>query len=57
MKKQYPRLISPEEMSMISGELNPEEVFVLSFLRGFNRDNMKEWSENDLAGFENNYLL
>ncbi len=54
MNKQYQKFISPEEMSVLSGELDPEEIFILGFLRGFNRKNMKEWGDKDFGIFQSN---
>jgi len=45
------QLASEEEMRFIE-DLSPEEVFVLGFLKGFNRRNMKMWVEMELSIFD-----
>ena len=37
-----------EEINLLSEELNPEEKYVLGFLKGFDRRKMKEWQKQGL---------
>lgn len=48
---QQNQLASEEEMRVIREELSPEEVFILGFLKGFNRENMKLWIDMELSIF------
>jgi len=43
-------LASEEEMRILE-ELKPEEIFILGFLKGFNRQNMKMWVDMELSIF------
>lgn len=49
------QLASEEEMRFMEEELSPEEVFILGFLKGFNRRNMKMWVEMELSIFDASY--
>jgi hypothetical protein len=52
MKKGQKNKINPEaEMEMLSEMLSSEEMYVLEYLKGFNRSNMKEWQERGLGIF------
>jgi hypothetical protein len=46
-----------DEMTLIGSDLTAEEVFILGFLKGFNRTNSQQWSERDLGIFRNPYYL
>jgi len=47
---QTEQLVSEEEIQIFE-DLTPEEVFILGFLKGFNRQNMKMWSDMELSIF------
>ncbi len=51
---QQNKFASEEEMRLIE-ELTPEETFILGFLKGFNRENMRLWVEMELSIFDVNY--
>lgn len=47
---QQSQLASEEEMRVLE-QMTPEEVFIMGFLKGFNRKNMKMWAEIELSIF------
>lgn len=46
-----------EEIVLIERELTPEEVFILGFLKGFNRKNSQQWNQRELGNFQNFYYI
>jgi len=48
MKKQYLDREYTEEINYLSDELDPREMFILGFLKGFDRRTMKDWSNKGL---------
>jgi len=48
-----------DELEFLKRELNSEELFLLSFLKGFNRKVTKEWDEKGFWDFsiESEFLL
>ena len=58
MKTKHQKLASPEEINLLEGgDLSPEEIFVLGFLKSFDRENMKAWSREELAVFQKTYYF
>ena len=55
MNKKYQKLIPKDELSILEGQLNSEELFILGFLKEFNRKNLKEWDDNELGIFQDTY--
>jgi hypothetical protein len=45
MKKQQIIQNYQEEINFLGEELDPSEMFILGFLKGHNREKMKEWVE------------
>lgn len=37
-----------EEIEILGKQLDPQEIFLLGFLKGFNRNNLKQWQEQEL---------
>jgi len=37
-----------EEIEILGKQLEPREVFLLGFLKGFNRNNLRQWQEQEL---------
>jgi hypothetical protein len=48
MKRQYINQAYEQEINFLSDQLDPRDMFVLGYLKGFNRRTMKEWSEKGL---------
>jgi len=46
MKKQY--MSEKEEIALLSEQVDPREMFILGYLKGFDRKVMREWSEKGL---------
>lgn len=51
MKKQHLDYEGKDELEILSEQLNPEEMYVLGYLKGFNRSNLKEWGKKGLMDF------
>ena len=51
MKHQKIQIADREEMEILKNQLDSRDLFLIGFLKGFNRSNMKEWAENDLSVF------
>ena len=47
MKKTYQKMLD-EEVAILSEQLDPKEIFLAGYLKGFNRSNMKAWQEQNL---------
>ena len=37
-----------EEIEILGKQLEPREVFLIGFLKGFNRNNLRQWQEQGL---------
>ena len=48
MKKQTTQIIEKDEMRFLQDYLTPEEVFLLGFLKSFDRRIVKKWEEDGL---------
>lgn len=51
MKKQKLELADSDEISLLSKQVSPEEMFILGFLKGFDRKTLKEWNDNEIIDF------
>ena len=51
MKKQYLDYEGKDEMEILSEQLDPQEMYILGFLKGFNRTTLKEWGKKGLMDF------
>ncbi|MBI3623681.1 hypothetical protein HY212_06415 [Candidatus Pacearchaeota archaeon] len=53
----YKKYIEQEdlELDILKSQLDPRDLFILGFLKGFNRSNMLAWSRKDLAVFNTKY--
>jgi len=53
MKKNNFDIIENEEdeINVLSEQLDDRDMFVLSYLKGFNRNSMKLWSKQGLANY------
>ena len=50
-KKQSPDYEGKNENQILSEQLNPEEMYVLGFIKGFDRKTLKDWSRKGLMDF------
>lgn len=44
-----------EEYEPLKGQIDSRDLFILGFLKGFNRSNMQAWARRDLAIFDARY--
>ena len=44
-----------QEYDILKSQLDSRDLFILGFLKGFNRSNMQAWSKRDLAIFDARY--
>lgn len=51
MKKQKLELIDGDEIKLLSNQVSPEEMFIIGFLKGFDRKTLKEWEDNEIIDF------
>jgi hypothetical protein len=53
MKQKYSDLQNSNEIDILVNQvpLDPREIFVLGFLKGFDRSAMKEWAKKGLANY------
>ena len=53
MKKQTLQTEQKKEIEYLTDNvgLNEEEIYILSYLKGFNRKNLKEWNKKGLMDF------
>ncbi len=54
MTKQITHILEKDELNLLREQLSPEEVFLLGFLKGFDRNVMREWDKNGLWNFDIN---
>jgi len=53
MKKQYNQPVEREELDILVEDLNMDskEMYILGFLKGFDRGNLREWNKKGLMDF------
>jgi hypothetical protein len=51
MKQKNQDFLDKDEVDILSDQLDSREMFILGFLKGFNRTNTREWTENGLWDF------
>jgi hypothetical protein len=53
MKKQTFQIEQSDEIDYLTDNvgLDDEEIYILSYLKGFNRKNLKEWNKKGLMDF------
>jgi hypothetical protein len=51
MRNKYKNFNTQDEMEILSGQLSPEEMYIAGFLKGFNREILKEWQEEGILDF------
>ena len=51
MKQKYIEVPEGNERELLKSELDPQEFFILDYLKSFNRKNMKEWAKKNLWNF------
>lgn len=49
--KKYTNKFNEEEIEILSSQLDPREMYILGFLKGFDRKTLKEWNEKGLMDF------
>jgi hypothetical protein len=54
--KQKQTLTQEQEMEILSEQVNPEEFYILGFLKGFDRETLKKWNKKGLMDFSVKYL-
>jgi hypothetical protein len=55
MKQKYIYPNEYEEIEILREQLDPEEMYILGFLKGFDRKTLKDWSEKGLMDFSLKY--
>lgn len=50
MKKQY-NYKGKGEIEILSEQLDPREMYILGYLKGFDRKTLKEWNKKGLMDF------
>ena len=40
--------MTEEEIEILGKQLEPREIFLIGFLKGFNRYNLRQWQEQEL---------
>lgn len=53
MKKQH--LSEQEEIAMLAKEINPSEMYILGFLKGFSRKTLEDWNDKGIFDFSVDY--
>ncbi|MEK6895547.1 MAG: hypothetical protein AABX48_03425 [Nanoarchaeota archaeon] len=48
MKRRQLKQISDEELEILESQLGPDELFIVGYLKGFNRQVTRDWAERDL---------
>ena len=51
MRKQQLSLSEKEELDLLSEQLDPREMYVIGFMKGFDRKALKEWNKKGLMDF------
>lgn len=55
MKKQQSGFKLKDEANVLSKQINSEEAYILGFLKGFDRNTMKEWMDKGYWDLEIEY--
>lgn len=51
MKQKYQINFENDEVDLLSNQLDPKEMYILGFLKGFDRKTLRAWSEKGLMDF------
>ena len=51
MRNKYKYVNAQDEIEILSTQLTPEEMYIVGFLKGFNRQTLKEWQEEGILDF------
>jgi len=51
MKNTYQNFNAQDEVEILSTQLSPEEMYIVGFLKGFNREVLREWQEQGILDF------
>ncbi len=51
MKQKYQTSFEIDELDMLSEQLDPREMYILGFLKGFDRKTLKAWGEKGFFDF------
>jgi len=51
MQRKYNNFKSQDEVEILSHQLSPEEMYIVGFLKGFDRQVLKEWQEKGILDF------
>ena len=43
MKNTYQNFNAQDEIEILSAQLSPQEMYIVGFLKGFNREILREW--------------
>ncbi len=56
MKKQFQDYAEIDEIDILSEQLDSREMYILGFLKGFDRRVLKEWGRKGLMDFSVNVI-
>ncbi len=56
MKQKYQRDFERDEIDILSDQLEPKELYILGFLKGFDRRVLKEWGKKGIFDFSINVI-
>ena len=51
MRNKYQNFNAQDEIEILSTQLSPEEMYIVGFLKGFDRQTLKEWQEEGILDF------
>ena len=56
MKDAYQIFNAQNEIEILSHQLSPEEMYIVGFLKGFNRQTLRDWQEEGILDFSVNVI-
>jgi hypothetical protein len=56
MKQKYQSNFERDELDILSEQLEPKELYILGFLKGFDRKVLKEWGKKGIFDFSINVI-
>jgi len=56
MQNKYHQLNAQTEIDMLSDQLSPEEMYIIGFLKGFDRNTLRQWQEQGILDFSVNVI-
>jgi hypothetical protein len=57
MKTQKSEFADSNEMNILRSQVSPEDMFIIGFLKGFDRKTLKKWKDKEMMDFSIDFSI